>query len=172
MSSGTRADLWGMGVGLSLLGLQATTQLPALNPRDVQPLLGFVLPRHALARAAPAHTQTHTNVLSHTPPSAQRLLPAASPQLEPDSRDAGHGAGTGAEVGSARATAWDSAGKRCPGSPQAGAGTWTPGLQSVPPRLAASSHWRPEAWSRGVGRGRGGCCACELERPFSPRPPR
>lgn len=77
MSSGTRADLWGMGVGLSLLGLQARAQLPALNPRDIQPLLGFVLPRHALARAAPAHTPKRTLMCARTrlPPRSASYLP-------------------------------------------------------------------------------------------------
>lgn len=67
----------GVGVGLRLLGLQASAQLPALNPRDVQPLLGFVLPRHALARAAPAHTPKRTLMCARTrlPPRSASYLP-------------------------------------------------------------------------------------------------
>lgn len=77
LSSGARANLWGMGVGLSLLGLQARAQLPALDPQDVQPLLGFVLPRHALARAAPAHIPKRTLICARTrlPPRSASYLP-------------------------------------------------------------------------------------------------
>lgn len=111
MSSGAWVDLWGMGVGLRLLGLQAR-QGSTPSPEST----ACTTPARIRApeacngpRCTCTHTQTHTNVRSHTPPSAQRLLPAASPQLELDSRDAGHSAGTGAEARPARSTAWDSA---------------------------------------------------------------
>lgn len=119
-------------------------------------------------RCTCTHTQRHTNLRSHTPPSAQRLLPAASPQLEPDSRDAGHSVATGAEVGPARATAWDSAGRRCPGSPQAGGWNLDPGASvcPAPPRSLLPLEARGVV-SRG-GAGKGGCCACEVERQCLP----
>lgn len=66
LSPGGSSGWGGVCVGvLRLLGLQASAHLPALNPRDMQPLFRFVLPRHARALAASAYTHTH-----HTHPNA------------------------------------------------------------------------------------------------------
>lgn len=89
-------------------------------------------PRCSGTHTPETHTRTHAR--PHTPPSAQRLLPAAPPWIEPDSGDAGHGAGAGAEAGPVRATDPLGLARIRWGWPGAGAGAQTPQLRSAPPR--------------------------------------
>lgn len=145
-----------MGVGLSLLGLQARAQLPALNPQDVQSLLRFVLPRHALARAAPAHTPKCTLICARTrlPPRSASYLPrrrswGRTPEMQGTVRPLER------RLDQPVPQPGTLPGDAAPAAHRPGVGTWTPGLRSVPPRLSVSSHWRPEAWSLGAGLGRG-----------------
>ena len=124
------------------------------------------------AHRAPADhrcTCTHTSethpgprACSHTPPSVQRLLPAAPPPVELNSgMQAPHRQWSGG---------WTNPRKQPAGSDQRSAGVGlkaearagTPGLRPTPPRPAASAHLATDAWFP-VGRKDRDCCACELE---------
>lgn len=164
-------DRW-VEVELSLLGLQARAQLPALNPQDVQPLLRFVLPRHALARAAPAHTPKCTLICARTrlPPRSASYLPrrrswGRTPEMQGTVRPLEQ------RLDQPVPQPGTLPGDAAPAARRPGVGTWTPGLRSVPPRLSVSSHWRPEAWSLGAGLGRGVVAHAKWRGRVSPRPP-
>lgn len=176
---GALAAGWRIGWGRTLGGPVGSSKLPSsglkasahpLSPRRAE----WAHPHrsapagHALASTAPARTpETHTGTRarSHTPPSAQRLLPAAPPPVEPDSgmraperRLDGPGQEPSVPAGDQVGLA------------SAGAGAGTPCLRPTPPRPPASAHLGTGAWSP-KGREDPDCRACELAPRCRANPP-
>lgn len=180
LSPGGSSGWGGVCVGvLRLLGLQASAHLPALNPRDVQPLFRFVLPRHARALPAPVHRHTHTtHIQTHTNTRARTRLPPRSasylPRRRSWSRTPGMQVTARAPERRLDQPALQPGTRQGVAVPEAGGlvlelGRWSldPGASFCPAQLLSLRPLEAEAWSRGgMGEpGRAAECACEPVRP-------
>lgn len=142
------------------------------SAQPLPPGLLDVHPPHTLidahrARTGPRCTRTHTPKHTHEHARARTRLPLRSASYLPCRRGSNrtpgcrHSLGTGSEAGRTRSSGLQFRPRIRWGWPGAGARAGTPRLRPAPPRPAASTHLRIEAWSP-IGREGQDCCACEL----------